>query len=86
MTNPTLELHGLRDSLLAQARSEAGLIGSIIMSLRRTLRMKNKSADRIDELVHQAENDLNIAILDIVTDNLQQVQQLALEYGIDDFV
>lgn len=86
MTNPTLELHGLRDSLLAQARSDAGWIGGIVMSLRQTLRMKNKSADRIDELVHRAEYDLNVAIVDIVTDNLQQVQQLAIEYGIDDFV
>ena len=86
MTNPTLELHGLRESLLSQARSDAGWIGSVIMSLRRTLSVKNKSDDRIDELVHRAENDLNIAILDIVTDGLQQVQQLAIEYGIDDFV
>ena len=86
MTNPTLELNGLRDSLLAQARSNTGLIGGVVIALRQRLRMKNKSADRIDELVYQAENDLNIAILDIVTDNLQQVQQLALEYGIDDFV
>ena len=86
MTNPTLELHRLRESLLTQARSEAGWIGGVITSLRRTLRMKQKSDDRIDELVHRAENDLNVAILDIVVDNLQQVQQLAIEYGIDDFV
>lgn len=86
MTNPTLELHGLRDSLIAQARSEGGLIGSTILNLRRSLKVKNKSDDRIDELVYRAENDLNIAILDIVTDNLQRVQQLAVEYGIDDFV
>lgn len=86
MSNPTLELHGLRDSLMAQARSEAGMIGGVVMTLRQTLRMKNKSADRIDEIVYRAEHDLNVAILDIVTDNLQQVQQLAVEYGIDDFV
>ena len=86
MSNPTLELHGLRDSLINQARSENGLIGSVILDLRRSLRMKNKSYDRIDEIVYRAENDLNIAIVDIVTDNLQRVQQLALEYGIDDFV
>lgn len=86
MTNPTLELHGLRESLLSQARSEAGWIGSVTQSLRRSLKMKNKSDDRVDELVYRAENDLNMAILDIVTDSLQQVQQLAIEYGIDDFV
>jgi hypothetical protein len=56
------------------------------MNLRQALNRKNKSDDRIDELVYRAESDLNIAILDIVTDNLQQVQQLAVEYGIDDFV
>jgi len=86
MTNPTLELNGLRDSLLAQARSDAGFIGSVVVNLRQALIIKNKSADRIDEIVYQAEHDLNIAIVDIVTDNLQQVQQLAIEYGIDDFV
>lgn len=86
MTNPTLELHRLRESLLAQARSEAGWIGGATASLRESLRRKRKSEDRIDELVYRAENDLNIAILDIVTDSLQQVQQLAIEYGIDDFV
>ena len=86
MTNPTLELYGLRDSLIAQARSDSGLIGNVIMGLRNVLRIKNKSADRIDEIVFQAERELNIAIVDIVTDSLQQVQQLAIEYGIDDFV
>lgn len=84
MTNPTLELNGLRNSLMAQWNQHAGHSAS--QNLRRSLRAKNKSADRIDELVYRAENDLNIAILDIVTDNLQQVQQLAIEYGIDDFV
>ncbi len=86
MTDPTLALHGLRESLLAQARSDGGWVGGALADLRRNLHAKQKSDDRIDELVHRAETDLNIAILDIVTDGLQQVQQLAVEYGIDDFV
>lgn len=84
--NPTVELYGLRDSLIAQARSESGWIRGSILTLRKALKMKNKSDDRIYELVYQAENDLNIAILDIVTNSIQEVQQLAIEYGIDDFV
>lgn len=83
MSHPTLELHGLRDSLIAQARSDSG---DDVSGLRRSLQIKRKSADRIDEIVYRAENDINIAIVDIVTYGLQQVQQLAIEYGIDDFV
>jgi len=86
MTDPTLELGMLRGKLLAQAYSEQGWLGKMGFQLRTILRMRNKSEDRIDEVIHWAEQDLNMAILDIVTDSLQQVQQLAIEYGLDDFV
>jgi len=86
MTNPTLELNMLRNKLLTQAYSEQGWIGKMGFQLRSILRMRGKSEDRIDEIMHWAEQDLNMAILDIVTDSLQQVQQLAIEYGIEDFV
>jgi hypothetical protein len=86
MTNPTLELNNLRDDLLHQAKQEYGWIGQATAKLQRALYTQGKSADRIYEIVYNAEQELNIAILDIVTDSLQQVLQLAVEYGMDEFI
>lgn len=86
MTNPTLELNCLRDNLLLQAKQGQGWIGQSITKLQNALVVQGKSADRIYEIVYNAEQELNTAILDIVTDSLQQVLQIAVEYGMDEFI
>lgn len=85
MTNPTTELNSLRDRLLSNAKQENGFIGKSLKDLDVLLSRSKKSRDRIYEIVYSAEQELNMAILDIVTDSLQQAQQLAVEYGVEKF-
>jgi len=62
--NPNLELQRLRQSLLAQGRSD----------------------DRVDELCAMAAEDINDAILEIVSDAVDEVRSLGLERGADELI
>lgn len=79
-------LNTLRNQLISYERSRQGTVYNAEQQLTGILTGRNKSPDRIEEILHMAELELNNAIVDIIADSLQQVHHLAVTYEIEDLL